>query len=388
MRVPDDSSGSISSWQFVPGFRSNLYCQDSSFLPSDDYRLLECALSCLRLICSAAGAFKSSLNYESAITLKFELIKGINQSLQIRQKTGRYGYLNNHNDWRDHKTDNVQDSSNGVTSSLDSNDSLKYAILSELDDFVPDRTVNDKYSYSHGGFYIPHEREGKLNYHLEEVTGNVNGENNKLIPDEKSSHDSNSKVLTGSSQTGTGVIESPSILSVLKKAFLNPLFIISAAAVPLALIIEMAFPYLMNIFSGNMLPTVASTIVTGFARSMDGDMTLQAEKVLDVINEFGVKALEDTKCLQGFLCRFAKSQSDSHLDGSWSIKKVMKKFENSVHNEILDKFGLKPLFNSVEKGSCESLLCKGSPAYTQDVPLLEKLYFLGRKVFNLTEVMH
>ncbi|GBO32366.1 hypothetical protein AVEN_81752-1 [Araneus ventricosus] len=315
-------------------------------------------------------------------------VESINQSLQFRQRTGRYGYLNNHNDWRDHKTDNVQDSSNGVTSSLDSKDSLKYDILSELDDFVPDRTVDDKYSYSHGGFYIPHERESKLNYHLEEVTGNVNGENNALIPDEESSKDSNSKILSGSSQAETGIIERPSFLSVLKKAFFNPLFIISAAAVHLAFIIEMIFPYVMNIFSGNMFPTVATTIVTGFARSIDGDRVLQAEKVLDVINEFGVKALEDTKCLQGFLCRFAKSQSDSHLDGSWSIKKVMKKFENSVHNEILDEFGLKPLFNSVEKGSCESFVCKGSPAYTQDVPLLEKLYLLGWKVFNLTEVMH
>ncbi|GBM62233.1 hypothetical protein AVEN_222862-1, partial [Araneus ventricosus] len=313
---------------------------------------------------------------------------GTNQSLKIRQRTGRYGYLNSHNDWRDHNTDNVQASSNGVTSSLDSKDSLKYAILSELDDFVPDRTVDDKYAYSHGGFYIPQERESKLNYHFQEVSGQENGKNNVLFPDEKSSQDSNSKVLTGSSQTGTGVIESPSFLSVLKKAFLNPLLIISAAAVPLALIIEMALPYLMNIFSGNMLPTIASTIVTGFARSLDGDMTLKAEKVLDVINEFGVKALEDTKCLQVFLCRFAKSQSDSHLDGSWSIKKFMKKFENSVHNEILDKFGLKPLFNSVEKDNCESLVCNGSPAYTQNVPLLEKLYLMGRIVFYLTEVMH
>ncbi|GBN34939.1 hypothetical protein AVEN_245446-1 [Araneus ventricosus] len=107
-----------------------------------------------------------------------------------------------------------------------------------------------------------------------------------------------------------------------------------------------------------MLPTVATTIVTGFARSMDGDMSLQVEKVLDVINKFGVKALEDPKCLQEFICRFAKYQSESHSDGSWSIKKIMKKFENSVHDEVLEKFGLKPLFNSLENGSCEYVMCK------------------------------
>ncbi|GBO28423.1 hypothetical protein AVEN_172904-1 [Araneus ventricosus] len=292
------------------------------------------------------------------LVLSTSFAEGINQSLKIRQRNDLSKYLINHEDRGIHKTDNIQDSSNGVTSSLNSGDSQKYAILSELDDFLPDRTVDDKYSYSPGGFYIPQEREAKLNYHFEEVSDHENGKNNVLIPDEESSKDSNSKILSGSSQIETGIIERPAFLSVLKKVFLNPLFIISAAAIPIAFIIEIAFPYLMNILSGNMLPTVATTIVTGFARSMDGGMSLQVEKVLDVINKFGVKALEDPKCLQAFICRFAKSQSESHLDGSWSIKKIMKKFENSVHDEVLEKFGLKPLFNSLEKGSCEYVMCK------------------------------
>ncbi|GBN88060.1 hypothetical protein AVEN_4572-1 [Araneus ventricosus] len=322
------------------------------------------------------------------LVLSTSFAEGINQSLKIRQRNGLPRYLINHEDRKVHKTDNIQGSSNGVTSSLNSGDSLKYAILSELDDFVPDRTVDDKYSYSPGGFYIPQEREAKLNYHFQEVSGHENDKNNVLVPDEESSKESNSKILSGSSQTETGSIDRPTFLSIFKKAFLNPLFIISAAAIPLAFIIEIAFPYLMNILSGNMLPIVATTIVTRFARSTDGDMAQQVEKVLDVINNFGVKALEDPKCLQEFICRFAKSQSESHSDGSWSIKKIMKKFENSGHDEVLEKFGLKPLFNSLENGSCEYVMCKGSPAYNQNVPLFEKLYLLGAKVFNLTEVVH
>ncbi|GBN34937.1 hypothetical protein AVEN_245445-1 [Araneus ventricosus] len=321
------------------------------------------------------------------LVLSTSFAEGINQSLKIRQRNYLPRYLINHEDRKVHKTDNIQDSSNGVTSSLNSGDLLKYAILSVLDDFVPDRTVDDKYSYSPGGFYIPQEREAKLNYHFEEVSGHESGKNNILIPDEESSKDSNSKILSESSQTETGIIERPTFLSILKKAFLNPLFIISAAAIPLAFIIEIAFPYLMNILSGNMLPTVATTIVTGFARSMDGGMSLQLEKVLEIINKFGVKALEDPKCLQEFICRFANSRSESHSNGSWSIKKIMKKFENSVHDEVLEKFELKQLCNSLEKGSCEYVMCKGSPAYIQDVPLFEKLYLLSAKVFNLTEVM-
>ncbi|GBN34893.1 hypothetical protein AVEN_79713-1, partial [Araneus ventricosus] len=90
-------------------------------------------------------------------------------------------------------TDYKKDSSNTVASSSDSgkghdsSDSLKYASLSELDDFIPDRTLDAKYSYSPGEFYIPHEREAKFNYHFEEVTDSEESENKG--PDEVSSID-------------------------------------------------------------------------------------------------------------------------------------------------------------------------------------------------------
>ncbi|GBN50310.1 hypothetical protein AVEN_163911-1 [Araneus ventricosus] len=324
--------------------------------------------------------------------ISFAIAEDVTNSLKTREETGRAGRLYNPDKWNFQKLDYKGHSSNVKSHSdlNDSHDSVRHEILSEMDDFLPDRSVDDKYSYSPGGFYVPQERKAKLNYHFEEVVDNDQNQNKGLIPNEKSSMDLTSKILTGSNQieTETEIIQRPTFLSVLKKAFLNPLVIISVAAVPLAFIIEMMFPYVMNLFSGNMLPSVATTIASGFARSLDGDTALHVEQVLDVINEFGVKALEDPKCLQRFLCQGAKSQSESHSEGSWSIQKIVQKLEKSVDDEMLDKYGLKSLFNSVQNGNCESLVCKGSPAYNQDVPLFEKLYLLGAKVFNLTEIVH
>ncbi|GBN79809.1 hypothetical protein AVEN_273041-1, partial [Araneus ventricosus] len=129
-------------------------------------------------------------------------------------------------------------------------------------------------------------------------------------------------------------------------------------------------------------------IVNGFARSLDGDKALHIEQILDVINEFGVRALEDPNCLQQFLCQASKFHSENNSASSWSIQKITQKLENSLNDELLEEYGLKPLFYSVEKGNCESLACNGSPAYTQDVPLFENIYLLSGKVFNLTQVMH
>ncbi|GBO15221.1 hypothetical protein AVEN_185890-1 [Araneus ventricosus] len=235
----------------------------------------------------------------SAVSFSFS--QELNQSQKVSSRTGRDGYLYNRNNWSVHQTDYKKVSSNTVASSSDSgkghdsSDSLKYASLSELDDFIPDRTLDAKYSYSPGGFYIPHEREAKFNYHFEEVTDSDQSENKGHVPDKVSSIDSNSKILTSSTETETGIIDRPTFLSVLKKAVLNPLVILSVAAVPLAFIIEMIFPYMSNMLSGNMLPTVATTIVSGFARNLDGDSALQLKQILYAIKKLVVNALEDPK---------------------------------------------------------------------------------------------
>ncbi|KAF8795447.1 hypothetical protein HNY73_003292 [Argiope bruennichi] len=281
--------------------------------------------------------------------------------------------------------DNAKNSSHGVTSlfdtkhNYDSSDSLRYAILSELDDFIPDRTVHDKYFYTPGGFYIPRERDAKYNYHIEEVTNTEDNENKEEL-----AKDSNFKILTGSSETETGITERPSFLFLLKNTFLNPLLLISAVVIPIAFIIEMISP---NMFSGNVLPSVGTTIVSGFGRSSDAGNVSHVEQVLDAINELGVTSLEDPKCLKQFICQYAVSQSTTHSESSWSVQNIMINLENSINDEILNKFGLNQLFKSMEMGDCESLLCKGSPAYTQNVPLFVKVILLGRKIFNLTQVV-
>ncbi|KAF8795451.1 hypothetical protein HNY73_003296 [Argiope bruennichi] len=141
-----------------------------------------------------------------------------------------------------------------------SSDSLNKGILSELDDFIPDRNPNIKYSYSLGGFYIPNEREAIYNYYFEEVTGK--DDKHEHNSDKGSVKDSDSKILTGSSQTATYYRK-------------TCVFIGSQESFP---------------------ESSTTTIASGFARSLDGDTVLHVEQVLDVINKFGVRSIEDPKC--------------------------------------------------------------------------------------------
>ncbi|GIX97185.1 uncharacterized protein CEXT_332891 [Caerostris extrusa] len=312
-----------------------------------------------------------------------------NRAFKDSAKIGLSGYSGKLDNWRSYNWDyknKISDTSSSI--SRDSDDGLKYDTSTDLDDFIPDRSTSDKYSYSPGGFYIPQEKKAKMNYFVEEVSVNDNSEDKTSTANHESPKDlATKKVLTGS-QTETQVITRPSLLSQIAKVFKNPMVILSVAFVPLAFIAEMLFPYFLKMFDNRMMPAVASTFASGFARSLDGDISLHVEQVLDAVNEFGVRAVEDPRCFKRFLCQGAKSHFDNHVDESSLVQKVISKVEKSVDDDLLDRWGLKQLLNSVQNGNCDSLSCTGSPAYTQDVPLLEKIYLIGSKFFNSTKIVH
>ncbi|GIX97182.1 uncharacterized protein CEXT_332881 [Caerostris extrusa] len=132
------------------------------------------------------------------------------------------------------------------------------------------------------------------------------------------------KVLTGlETETETAVIQKPTFWSYVRKAFFNPMFILSIVIVPLTFIAESILPSLLDMLGSNMLPVITSTIASGFARSFDINAV---EQVLDFVNEYGARAVEDPRCFQRFLCQASRSSLESRSGDSWSIQKLFESF--------------------------------------------------------------
>lgn len=257
------------------------------------------------------------------------------------------------------------------------------------------------YASGYGGYYLAHPKKGNPNYFLEKE------DEEKDKPESNSdANDGTSKVqdmvtkgmkvLTGSENIETEVIERPaSFMSTVQKFFANPMVLLAVLAIPLSFLAVMILPYFNNNSSnllGNIgtsvLPAVTNTIATGFARSLDGNSSLQVEQILDAINEYGAKSLEDPRCFQRFLCDAANSHIESRSGGSWSIQKVIQRLSKAVDDRLWNAMGVKFLFDSVLNGSCQSLVCNGTPAYRQDFPLMDKFRLLGARLLNYTEIVH
>ncbi|GFR09698.1 uncharacterized protein TNCT_65271 [Trichonephila clavata] len=264
------------------------------------------------------------------------------------------------------------------------NHTYGYRDPSELDDFLPDRSIEDKYSYSPGGLYVPREKEAKLNYFVEEIEINHNNQSHAFVSNNESPKDVEAKdlkILTSSEKVGTQVSQRPSFMSFIKNMMLNPKFI-AIAMMPLAFLAEMILPNLLKTFGRHFLPKVSSTIANGFARSLNENTSFETEQILDLINEFGSRVIEDPKCIEKFICQGVKTQIEGRSGDSWSFKKVVPIVMNSIDEEFWDRYGLKHLLSSIGKGSCDSLTCSGSPAYSQDVSFIEKIYLLGVKFLS------
>ncbi|KAG8198651.1 hypothetical protein JTE90_015483 [Oedothorax gibbosus] len=230
--------------------------------------------------------------------------------------------------------------------------------------------------------------------HKEKDALNATTEANVGIPKDQDMITKGMKVLTGSGNIETEVIERPvSSLSIFQKIFANPIVLMAALIIPLGLLAVLVLPYFNNInvlgdIGNNVLPAVTSTISSGFARSLDGKSSLQVEQFLDTINEYGARGLEDPKCFQRFFCDAAMSHIERRSGGSWSIQKVLQKLSKAVDERVWDSMGIKFLFSSLVNGNCEKLVCTGTSAYKQDLPIMDKLRLLSARLFNYTEVVN
>ncbi|GFV01432.1 uncharacterized protein TNCV_2960261 [Trichonephila clavipes] len=294
-----------------------------------------------------------------------------NVAFNINSRIGRVGH--------------IRDSNKRIPRTYESASHRK--TLSELDDSNSEANTEDRYSYSPGGFYIPREMSDKINYSVEEINARQN--QNGFLSEEKLSMEAKeSKVLTNSERIGTQIAQRPSFMANFRKIMLNPIVLTAITMIPLAFFAETIFPYLLQVFGNNMGPKISSTIANGFARSLNDNASLHVEQIVDTINEFGSRAIEDPKCIKRFICQGAKSRIESRSSDSRPIEKIAQIVINSIGDELLDRYGLKLLLSSIEKGNCDSLECSGSPAYAYDMPLMKKIYLLGSKFLNRSEVLY
>ncbi|GFT18750.1 uncharacterized protein NPIL_331401 [Nephila pilipes] len=318
-------------------------------------------------------------------------------------RSSRSGYFDNLNNRLPYENEyqkfyDSSDSYPEFSKTVDSNKLPRYDVPSGFDDFVPDDNIEDKYSYAPGGFYLPSSKKSKINYFVEEVKESDHIDsppsNSVTIPSvttEGSSKDlpnRGTKVLSGTNNIETEVAVRPTFLNVIQKILFNPLVLSALVMIPLTLFAEIALPYLMNMLGSNMAPVIATTIASGFARSLDENSALHVEQILDTINEYGARALEDPRCFQRFLCQGANSFFESRSGDVWNIHKVIRKLAKTVDDRVWGALGLQQLLNSAHSGSCESFICSGTTAFKEDIPLIEKLRLLGAKLFKYTEIVH
>ncbi|GIY32075.1 hypothetical protein CEXT_328711 [Caerostris extrusa] len=90
-----------------------------------------------------------------------DMRNGVNITRKVR---GRYGRMDNQDSLHTYN-------SNNKNSNMD---------ISVSDDSVSDSDIDDKYSFSPGGFYVPNEETMKLNYYVEEIPFDDDGQHNGL----------------------------------------------------------------------------------------------------------------------------------------------------------------------------------------------------------------
>ncbi|GFY38014.1 hypothetical protein TNIN_477501 [Trichonephila inaurata madagascariensis] len=128
-----------------------------------------------------------------------------------------------------------------------SKDKLRNQAAMENDNFssFEERNIEDKYSYSPGGFYVPSAKKVKLNYFVEELDAkSTHSQSKRLESDKKSPTEMEAKemkILTGAPQTETQVTKKPSLMSLVRNMMLNPMALSVILLLPLAVVAQMFF---------------------------------------------------------------------------------------------------------------------------------------------------
>ncbi|GIX80504.1 uncharacterized protein CDAR_530671 [Caerostris darwini] len=188
-----------------------------------------------------------------------------NHSLRIPKRARRHEYLNN----RSYDLNYGRFNSPNLFSDANNNPSgvIQNENRFDFEDFDSNGSIEEKYSYSPGGFYVPQEIMSSLNYYVEELVGA--NQNKEASSNEKSSKDliaKDLKILTKPQKIRYEVNEMTSFLSHLLKLFLSPKVIMTVLTIPLLFIAEISFPEFLKLVATSVLPSMTRTIVSSLPK--------------------------------------------------------------------------------------------------------------------------
>lgn len=252
-----------------------------------------------------------------------------------------------------------------------------------FDQFVPDKSSG----YGAGNFYLPYTPNIRPDYSIEE-TNDKTGNKLTTTPPKSKLQDLVLKAmdfLTGpSSSESTEIIEKPSLVSTIKEFFKDPLVSLAAIVIPVSFLLANVIPFFARMFAKmSLFPAITSTLANTVARSLENPA---AEQILDAINEFSSRSLEDPRCFQRFLCQTAKAHIENRSADSWSAQRIIQKLAKAVDDKLWDAMGLKMFFSSLQSGHCDILQCKASTALSTNMQLIDKFRVILENLLSPTEV--
>lgn len=274
---------------------------------------------------------------------------------------------------------------------------LSYEVPSGFHEFIPDKTSGPKYTYGPSDFYPPNFEQDFSPQEIKDrvemttkpsISGNLPSRINDLFQRAV-------KFFFGMNDPDSVLIdEKPTLVTVFKQIFKDPVVALAAIIVPVSFLLINVISFMTKLVTGssmlsnlvpNLAPVVTSTIANTVARGLENPA---AGQILEVIDEFGSKAVADPKCLQRLFCQAAKSDIESRSADSFSIQGIMRKLAKAVDEKMWGAFGLNLLFTSLQSGHCDVIPCSFDFKSSSGISLLDKLKQLFSKLFNITETQH
>lgn len=274
---------------------------------------------------------------------------------------------------------------------------IPYEVPSGFHEFTSDKKSGPKYTYAPGDFYLSNfEHDYAAQEAIDRTEMTTKPSVSETLPSRINDLFQRAvKFFFGMNDPDSILIdEKPTLVTVFKQIFKDPIVALAAIIVPVSFLIINVISFLTKLVTGssvlsnlvpNLAPVVTSTIANTVARGLENPA---AEQILEVIGEFGSKAVEDPKCLQRLFCQAAKSRIESRSVDSFSIQRIVRKLIKVVDEKMWKAFGLNLLSTSLQSGHCDIIPCGFDFKSSSGIRLMDKLGQLFSNLFNITETQH
>lgn len=329
---------------------------------------------------------------------KTSAVKDVDNKTDISSRTARFNYPE-YTENRLPLTLNFQDhaSYSDKQGYYKTEKHFPYEVPSGFHEFSPDKKSGPKYTYGPGDFYLPNLEHDNAAQEIKDRTemttkpsnsGNLPSRINDLFQRAV-------QFFFGMNDPDSVLIdEKPTLVTVFKQIFKDPIVALVAIIVPISFLIINVISFFTRLVTGssmlsnlvpNLAPVVTSTIANTVARGLESPA---AEQILEVIGEFGSKAVDDPKCLQRLFCQAAKSHIESRSIDSFPIQRIVRKLVKAVDEKMWNAFGMNLLITSLQRGHCDVIPCSFDFKSSSGIRLMDKLGQLFSNLFNITETQH